>query len=102
MMLGLEIEAMVSNRDIGFVRIGQEAQIKIEAFDFTRYGLVHGRVEGVSRDAIVRGTSDRDADKRGAPATPRAAAISEVRISPSPHASRSTARRSTSKASPFR
>ena len=50
----LEVEAMVSNRDIGFVHPGQEAQIKIDTFNFTRYGLLHGRVMSVSRDAIVR------------------------------------------------
>jgi hemolysin D len=49
---GLEIEAMVANRDIGFVRPGQLAQIKIETFTFTRYGLVEGEVVHVSNDAI--------------------------------------------------
>src|SRR5262245_22805225 len=50
----LEIEAMVSNRDIGFVRPGQEAEVKIDTFNFTRYGLLHGRVLNVSQDAIAR------------------------------------------------
>ena len=50
----LEIEAMVSNRDIGFVHSGQDAEIKIDTFNFTRYGLLHGRVLNVSQDAIVR------------------------------------------------
>ena len=50
----LEIEAMVSNRDIGFVRPGQQAEIKIDTFPFTRYGLLHGTVLSVSQDAIVR------------------------------------------------
>lgn len=50
----LEVEAMISNRDIGFVHAGQEAQVKIDTFNFTRYGLLHGRVLSVSRDAIVR------------------------------------------------
>ena len=36
----LEIEAMVSNRDIGFVSPGQEAEIKVDTFNFTRYGLL--------------------------------------------------------------
>jgi len=58
----LEIEAMVSNRDIGFVRAGQEAEIKVDTFNFTRYGLLHGRVLGVSRDAIVR---DKPQDRAG-------------------------------------
>jgi hemolysin D len=56
----LEIEAMVSNRDIGFVRAGQLAEIKIDTFNFTRYGLLHGRVLSVSQDAIIR---DRQLDR---------------------------------------
>jgi hemolysin D len=50
----LEIEAMVSNRDIGFVHEGQSAEIKIDTFNFTRYGLLHGEVISVSQDAIAR------------------------------------------------
>jgi len=50
----LEIEAMVSNRDIGFVHAGQEAEIKIDTFNFTRYGLLHGQVLSVSQDAVIR------------------------------------------------
>jgi hemolysin D len=56
----LEIEAMVSNRDIGFVRPRQEAEIKVDTFNFTRYGLLHGEVLSVSQDAIVR---DRPRDR---------------------------------------
>jgi hemolysin D len=50
----LEIEAMISNRDIGFVRDGQEAEIKIDTFNFTKYGLIPGRVQFVSHDSIQR------------------------------------------------
>jgi len=56
----LEIEAMVANRDIGFVHSGQEAEIKVDTFNFTRYGLLHGEVLGVSQDAIMR---DRQQDR---------------------------------------
>jgi hemolysin D len=56
----LEIEAMVSNRDIGFVQSGQDAEIKVDTFNFTRYGLLHGRVLSVSQDAIIR---DRQPDR---------------------------------------
>jgi membrane fusion protein, hemolysin D len=56
----LEIEAMVENRDIGFVHGGQEAQIKVDAFNFNRYGLVGGKVTSVSPDAIAR---DKPVDK---------------------------------------
>jgi hemolysin D len=61
----LEIEAMVSNRDIGFVFAGQDAEIKVDAFNFTRYGLIHGRVLSVSRDAIAR--DRREEPPRAAP-----------------------------------
>jgi hemolysin D len=49
-----EIEAMVLNRDIGFVRVGQTAEIKVDAFNFNRYGLIDGTVMSVSPDAIPR------------------------------------------------
>jgi len=48
----LEIEATVSNQDIGFVHAGQKAAIKIDTFSFTRYGLLHGEVLSVSLDAV--------------------------------------------------
>ena len=48
------MEARISNRDIGLVHVGQDAEIKVDTFNFTRYGLVHGRVLSVSHDAIVR------------------------------------------------
>jgi len=56
----LEIEAMISNRDIGFVAPGQAATIKVDAFNFTRYGVLHGRILSISRDSIARNeTADR-------------------------------------------
>ena len=64
----LEIEAMVSNRDIGFVHPGQAAEIKVDTFTFTRYGLLHGKVLGVSQDAISRDKpQDKQNEKGGAP-----------------------------------
>lgn len=53
----IEIEAMIANKDIGFVKSGQRAVIKIEAFPFTRYGIIEAQVVRVSRDAV----DDRDA-----------------------------------------
>jgi hemolysin D len=46
-----EIEAMMLNKDVGFVRSGQRATVKFDAFPFTRYGTVEGEVTNVSRDA---------------------------------------------------
>jgi hemolysin D len=71
----LEIEATVSNQDIGFVHAGQKAAIKIDTFNFTRYGLLHGEVLGVSPDAIGLGSSSDGASAAGqaAAARPRTA-----------------------------
>jgi len=60
----LEIEAMVSNRDIGFVHAGQEAEIKIDTFNFTRYGLLHGQVLNVSQDAVIRDRKQNRSENR--------------------------------------
>ena len=48
----IEVEAKVLDKDVGFVREGQSAQIKIEAFPFTRYGTVPGVVTSISRDSV--------------------------------------------------
>jgi hemolysin D len=49
----LEVEARVLNKDIGFVRAGQQVTVKVESFPFTRYGALDGTVSSVSRDAIA-------------------------------------------------
>lgn len=48
----VEVEAMLENKDIGFVRPGQGVEIKVETFAFTKYGVVHGTVQSISSDAI--------------------------------------------------
>lgn len=49
----LEIEAMVENKDIGFINKGQQAEVKVDAFPFTRYGILDGKVVNVSMDAVA-------------------------------------------------
>ncbi|WP_447930858.1 HlyD family type I secretion periplasmic adaptor subunit [Sphingopyxis fribergensis] len=88
----LEVQAKVLNKDIGFIRQGQEAAVKLEAFSFTRYGAVPGRVARISRDAvqdkdlglvyIVTVTLDRsfvDADGRRYALAPGLAATVDVK-----------------------
>jgi hemolysin D len=48
----LEVEAFFRNRDIGFVETGQQTEIKVEAFPFTRYGTINGHIETLSEDAV--------------------------------------------------
>jgi hemolysin D len=48
----IEIEAQIENKDVGFVEVGQQVEVKVDAFDYTKYGTVPARVVFVSRDAI--------------------------------------------------
>jgi len=48
----VEIEAMLDNKDVGFVVEGQPAQVKIDAFTYSKYGTVPAHVAHVSRDAV--------------------------------------------------
>ena len=66
----LEIEAMVPKRDIGFVEPGQEAEIKVTTFNFTRYGLLHGNVLSISQDAVGRDDAQEQGKDRSQPSGP--------------------------------
>ncbi|QPT13906.1 HlyD family type I secretion periplasmic adaptor subunit [Serratia rubidaea] len=48
----LNAEVWVSNQDVGFLHVGQAVTVKIDAFDFTRYGWVEGTLKHLSADAI--------------------------------------------------
>src|SRR6185437_16222563 len=39
----LQVEVYVTNADIGFIKVGQEAAIKLDSFPFTRFGTLHGK-----------------------------------------------------------
>tara|TARA_B110000967_G_C18899221_1_gene573295 strand:- start:959 stop:2353 length:1395 start_codon:yes stop_codon:yes gene_type:complete len=44
----LDVEVRVSPRDIGFIRVGQKVLVKVDAYDYSRFGAVKGEVERVS------------------------------------------------------
>lgn len=48
----VELEAYIENKDIGFVRTGQEVQVKIDAYEYSKYGTIPAIVTQVSRDAV--------------------------------------------------
>ena len=50
---GLEIQAYVQNTDVGFIKAGQEATIKVDAFPFATYGSIPGHVVSVASDALA-------------------------------------------------
>jgi adhesin transport system membrane fusion protein len=48
----LLIEAKIPPKDIAFIRPGQNAIVKITAYDYSIFGGLHGVVEGISADTI--------------------------------------------------
>ena len=48
----LQVEALVANMDIGFVRVGQDVAVKLDAFPFTRFGTLHGKVVAIAAAAV--------------------------------------------------
>lgn len=72
----LEVETMILNRDVGFVLANQQAEIKVDTFNFTKYGLIQGKVLSVSQDAVVR---EKPHDKAGDKSLGAESASSEPR-----------------------
>ena len=48
----LEVEAMLLNKDIGFVHENQSVEVKIDTFNFTKHGVIHAKVNNISKDAV--------------------------------------------------
>jgi len=47
----LVVKAVAQNQDIGFVAVGQSVAIKVDAFEFQKYGMFEGKVKMISRDS---------------------------------------------------
>ncbi len=50
---GLEVEAQILNKDVGYVHDGQKVSVKVAAYPFTKYGDITGTIEWVAKDAVV-------------------------------------------------
>lgn len=48
----LLVEARVSPKDIAFIKVGDRANVKVTAYDFTVYGGLSGKVVQISPDSI--------------------------------------------------
>ena len=49
----LLVEARVSPRDVAFIRPGQDALIKVTAYDFSIFGGIEGKVSNITADSLV-------------------------------------------------
>lgn len=48
----LEAKVLLTNRDIGFAKVGQEAEVRIDAYPYTEFGSIAGRMKSISRDSL--------------------------------------------------
>ena len=59
----LEFEVYADNKDIGFIKVGQEAEVKVETFNFQKFGMYKAEVMEISADAVNE-PSDQQRDKK--------------------------------------
>lgn len=52
----LIVEAKFHPRDLSFIQIGQKAALKLDAYDYSIYGIFHGIVKYISPDALIEKT----------------------------------------------
>lgn len=50
--VNLQFEVYADNKDIGFIKLGQEAEVKVRTFNFQKFGMVQAEVEEISADAV--------------------------------------------------
>jgi hemolysin D len=48
----VELEAYIDNKDVGFLKEGDIAHVKLDAYDFTKYGTIPAVVTHVSQDSV--------------------------------------------------
>jgi len=60
----LIVEATVSNEDIGYLKVGQPVEVKVDTFPFQRYGSLQGTLVWISPDAEDKNAASRDTDTR--------------------------------------
>ncbi|MCH2241984.1 MAG: HlyD family type I secretion periplasmic adaptor subunit [Aquabacterium sp.] len=50
-------EVEIENKDIGFVEVGQQAEIKLEAFPYTEFGTIQSTVQRIAADSVYRSSA---------------------------------------------
>jgi len=76
----LLVEAKVSSANIAFLVVGFPASVKIDAYDYTIYGDLHGTLEFISADTVTD-----DLKKNGEPYYRVRVRTSDRRFSNAPH-----------------
>lgn len=67
----LVVEATVLNEDIGYLKVGQPVEVKVDTFPFQRYGSLKGTLVSISPDAEDKTAVSRDTDTRAGASSSR-------------------------------
>lgn len=70
----LVVEARISTRDIGHVRVGQTVKVRVDTYDFARYGAIPGTVQSLSAATYL--------DKEGRPYFRATIALTRAHVGP--------------------
>jgi hemolysin D len=78
----LYADVNIKNEDVGFVQVGQHAQIKLSSYPFQQYGMLSGKVIRVSADATENkpGNTTTNSNNNPDPTEPSMIAIYKARI----------------------
>lgn len=49
----MQVECRISPHDIGHIKVGDRAKVKVMAYEFTRYGFVDGKVNEISASTFL-------------------------------------------------
>jgi hemolysin D len=52
----LEVVGYLANADMGFVKVGQKVEIKVDTFPYATYGTIPGTVTNIGKDALPADT----------------------------------------------
>jgi HlyD family secretion protein len=56
----LEAEVQIDSLDIGYIKTGAEAHIKVDAFSFQQHGMLNGKIRTISQDSFKRDSADKN------------------------------------------
>ncbi len=56
----LIVEAKFNPKELSFIKLGQKAAVKLDAYDYSIYGIFHGVVSYISPDALTEKTQKGD------------------------------------------
>ena len=55
----LRADVWVTNKDIGYIKKGQKANVRVQAFDYTEFGDIKGEIESIGADVLPPDTENR-------------------------------------------